>query len=178
MGAGRSAVPDSQRRLEVGGEFFDRRGDLHRLLVESVGHSFCGLGFAADQLQRRHHEREVVVDVMAHGGEALVQFLNLRAGECGGRTGSGSHGCLFVGFCSRNRFIAERAFQACKELVIRHQLAKNLPVPEFLGACGMLGGIASGFWGQTIFTAAEPPEAVCTLRWLDHNLRVSGFTTT
>lgn len=80
----RSGPLDSQRPLEVCGKLYHRLADPGGLLNERIGHALQSLRFAPHQLHSRHDQRQVIVDVVSHGGELLVKLFNFRTGQCRG----------------------------------------------------------------------------------------------
>lgn len=75
--AGQSSALDAESFLKLGGKLFHGVTDLGGLFGERGCHALCGFGFAADEFHGGHHQREMVVDVVAHGGEMLVQLFSL-----------------------------------------------------------------------------------------------------
>ena len=73
--------------LEFIGEDLDGLGDARGLLAEGGHHALGGVGFVADQLHGGDDEREMIVDVMAHGGELAVQLADLLDGQSDWLTG-------------------------------------------------------------------------------------------
>src|SRR6266705_278349 len=67
--------------LEMGGEFGEGLGDFGRLLDQGSQHPLGHLRFVADQFDRGHNQGQMVVDVVAHVGEAAIEFGELFDGQ-------------------------------------------------------------------------------------------------
>jgi len=88
---------DMKCLLKFAGEFGNGAGDFWRLLAKRVQHPLSHLRLVANQLNRGHDERQVVVDVMAHRGQLLVQFPNFFHTEIHRLGGHLNHGTSIVG---------------------------------------------------------------------------------
>jgi hypothetical protein len=53
------------------------RNNLRRLLRNRVEHFILHIRLEADQLQRRDHQRELVIDLMPHVRELAIELVNL-----------------------------------------------------------------------------------------------------
>ena len=71
-----------QGLLEFAGEFCHFCGDFGWLLSDRIYHSFPQFRLKTDQLHRRHHERELIIDFMAHVRKFLIQLVDLFRVQC------------------------------------------------------------------------------------------------
>ena len=65
---------DAESLRKLGAELLDGFGDLQWLLSDGSEHALAHVGFLADQFHRRHNQRDMIVDVVPHGGQVAVKL--------------------------------------------------------------------------------------------------------
>jgi hypothetical protein len=100
------------------------------LFAERGHHAFGHLGLVTDELRRGHHEGEVIVDVMPHGGELLIQVMNLLGVEMDGLCGR-RHNARYSAIKAK---IAGFGPISMKTHAKRKSLAHNMPPKTTISA--------------------------------------------
>src|ERR1700722_7641572 len=74
---GWSVAGDAEGGFELAGELGHCGGNFGRLFAEVHNHALGHLRFGADQLGGGHDQGEVVINIMAEGGELVIKLLYL-----------------------------------------------------------------------------------------------------
>jgi hypothetical protein len=70
-----SGSSDTDRPLKLAGKSAERISDLFGLLGQGGHHAIHHLWLVPNQFERSYDQREVIVDVMTHGGQLTVQLV-------------------------------------------------------------------------------------------------------